>query len=216
MGSVGRQWAQASWPSTWEDRVAGWRMGASYRMDWPRKVFYSLNQTSGTLVTERQTLTQPALIGPDRSGRLLAFSAQAVNAAAQAWEFFQAGWMYCPAWHVAWLNGVGEGRQRGFASGRGLAGLDLIEVGTGDLVFCPEVLGPLGHIAAEGAGPRLAFPRFTVSPNLSLRVDQSGLYVRGAALADGWWRHGSIEPISSEGGWLFIPLGLSEEEVVVE
>lgn len=78
-----------------------------------------------------------------------------------------------------------------------------MDAGGIDVAFCPEVLGPLG---------RLVGPRFEPSPGLAVRIGARGLYVRGAAVADGWWRHGCIEPWAQDQGWLYLGFSWQMEE----
>lgn len=154
------------------------------------------------MLPERPVLGHPALIAADRSGRLIAFSDRAVNQALAVARTWRIGWLYSSHWHVAWLNGALAEGDRGYMSNRAIPGFDVMDVGESCLLYCPEVLGPLGRIV--GAGLDWENGRFEVSPGTAVQVVEAGILVRSAALADGWWRHGRIEPWSAEGGWLFI------------
>lgn len=173
-------------------------------MDWGAPSYGSqrFRQELGELkIGERPTLKSPTMIGPDRAGRLLAFSSRAVLAAMGAWRYFGLQRMASPLWYVAWLNGSSGAGSVGFASPSGVPGFDAMDLGAADMLFCPEVLGPVGRLTHAKEGGR---PRFRASPDLSVRVNPEGVFVRGAALADGWWRDGTIQPLWGGGGWLKI------------
>ncbi len=196
---------QTAWPRDWDHILAGWNEGVTYRMDWGGSSFGGRRfheDVGKSVIGERPTLQSPAMIGPDRAGRLLAFSSRAVLAAVQAWRHFDLQRMVSPVWHVAWLNGISDAGLVGFRSPSGVPGFDAMDVGTADILFCAEVLGPVGRLtghAKEGGRPR-----FWASPGLSVRVDPEGIFVRGAALADGWWHNGAVQPLKGGGGWLKI------------
>lgn len=202
-----RQDGLARWPETWAERVRGWSEGAAYRMDWPRPQAPDVQQQDAPapLVGERDPLGQPALIGPDRAGRRMAFSARAVNQARACWEHFGVHRLASQEWHISWLNGVRAGGRDGYRSPKAAPGADVMDLGDLALVFVPEVLGPLGTLSGSELN-------FSPSPGLIARPTDGGILIRGAAVLDGWWRHTFVEPFSGEEGWLFLPVPLTLEE----
>ncbi len=204
----------APWPSTWDARINGWARGLAFRVDWGPRALGPGTAPAGSpgplITTDRGVLSHPALIGPNRAGQLMAFSTNAVNQARAAWESCGMNRVYAPAWHMSWLNDLTLEGAQGFLAPWGIAGLDVVDCGQFWAVFCPEILGPLGRIA-RGQGWSKA--GFEASPGLEVRFVDSGILVRGAALLDGWWRHGTIEPYRGADGWMFVPIRSSTEEV---
>ncbi len=199
---VARREGQVPWPTRWLERIDGWVHGLSYRLDWTPWVMDSVDVLSGAtglLVPERGVLGPPALIGPSRTGALLAFSAQAVNQAKAVWELHGVSTLYSPKWHVCWLNGLQSEGVKGFLAPWGMPGLDILDCGTFQLVFCPEVLGPLARMQADDNR------QLEICADLDVRADASGLLVRGVRVFDGFWRQGRIEPANGIGGWLNLP-----------
>ncbi len=192
---------QAAWPDNWEERIRGWAQGAAYRMDWPSPALLTAVPKAQIhpLLEERPVLSQPAIIGPNRSGRLMAFSARAVNSARVVWAAYGLGVLNSESWHIAWLNGANPG-STGFRSPWAIEGLDLMDVGADTVAFTPEVLGPLGRIGPDGI--------LQPSSELSLRHGDGGTFIRGAQVFDGYWRYGYIEPFTGEEGWLFLSVRL--------
>lgn len=174
----------------------------AFRVDWARQ---GTQRGGGVgradLVPERPPLGHPALVAPAPSGKLLAFSGRAVNQAAAVLAHWQIQWLYHPAWFVSWGNGLVSHGRTGFAAGQGSPGMQWVDIGRHCLLFCAEVLGPVGK-----AELRQGVWQFTASPGLAVRAtDDGGLALRGAALADGWWRFHHIEPFAGDGGWLSLP-----------
>jgi hypothetical protein len=160
------------------------------------------------LIEERPALGHPALIGPNLSGRLLAFSARAVNHAAAVLAHWQIRWIHHPLWFVSWGNGLAEEGRIGYRSGYGSPGLQWVDVGEFCLVFCDGVLGPLGKVEWQDGTWQ-----FTASPGLDIRGGEDGTFtMRGAGVADGWWQSGRIEPFAGESGWLYRPRAWPFEE----
>ena len=203
---MGRGFHEAPWPAAWEQRAQGWDLGLAYRMDWPHQTSSRWHGSMMPLVVEDVMLGHPALIGPDYNGTLLAFSRWAVNEAWRVWKAYNLGDMMSARWHVAWLNGANPGGIPGFRSGWGIRGFDVMDVGSSQIVFHPAVLGPLGRVIpwekAEGKG---GVPLFhgvlEFSEGLETCVESDGVRIRGAALADGYWRSGRVEPWTAPGGW---------------
>lgn len=200
------------WPPLWTDRLQGWAEGAAFRVDWAREGTRrgtGAVAAGGRLVPDRPVLEHPALIGPDRAGRLLAFSGRAVNHAAMVLAHFNVRWIYHAAWYVSWGNGLWSEGVSGYVSEVGVPGFAVVDVGTSHLVYAAEVLGPLGQLEQNRAEWR-----FVASPGLEVHaINGSAVAMRGAALADGWWQHGRIQPFVGEGGWLYRPTRWPFEEV---
>lgn len=203
-----RRHGQAAWPLTWVDRMMGWREGRAFRLDWGfRPVGIADGALPSQLASSNRVLGHPALIAPDRQGRLLAFSPWAVNEAWRVWRHYDLGTIYGGPWFTAWLNGANPGGAVGVRSDCGLKGVTAIDVGPSVVLFCPEILGPLGRVVhTPGEGPPLFGGRLEVSDGIGWRVSQGVLWVRGTGLADGFWRHGRIEPWSEESGWWALPI----------
>ena len=201
-----------AWPSGWEERVRGWKQGLGFRLGWGARRVGSISPAccSGPLLAARSVLAHPALIGPNRHGRLMAFSAQAVNQARIAWDSLGIRRIYGGAWQVSWLNDVRVNGTLGFPASRGIPGLDVVDLGQQYVLFCPEVLGPLGTIPIKEGLPS----HFQPSLGLEVKFLETGIALRGAALLDGWWRSGRIVPEVGEGGWMFLPIHPLMEEVL--
>lgn len=210
-----------AWPHRWSDRLSGWAQGSVFRMDWSSP-WANLAAISDVIapspfIAAGAVLGKPALVGPDRSGHLLAFSAWAVDQAQAAWRRFQIRHMTSAKWYIGWLNGISPEGAAGYRSGLGLPGVDLMDCGEFQVLFCPEVLGPLARIDFAGGGePKntLFGGVITFSEGLQVRMADEGWYVRGAQLPDGYWRCGRVEPIVSEGGWWFLPVRPAHGEEV--
>lgn len=158
----------------------------------------TLPETTGLLVPEREVFGPPAIIAPSRGGVLLAFSARSVNQAMRVWTSLSVSTLSSPKWHVSWLNGLQSKGVKGFPAASGMPGLDMLDCGAFQLVFCPEVLGPLGLVKAHGRRP------LEVCEDLEMCSSASGLWVRGLRVFDGLWRHGRIEPASGVDGWFHL------------
>ncbi len=218
VGVRGRRFNEAPWPATWEQRLEGWDEGLAYRMDWPRHTARRQQGTMALLARGDVELGHPALIGPDYNGMLMAFSRLAVNEAWRVWKAYGLGDLASTRWHVAWLNGANPDGISGFRSGWGSWGIDVMEVGATQVLFHPAVLGPLGRVvpAAQtqgAAGVPLFNGVLVFSDGLEARVDSDGVRVRGASLADGFWRWGRIEPWTAPGGWYRLAWHLNIEGV---
>ncbi len=217
IGVRGRGFNEAPWPAAWEQRLSGWNQGLAYRMDWPHQTACRPSGDMAPLALDDVMLGHPALIGPNYAGILMAFSRWAVNEAWRVWKAYDLGDLASPRWYVAWLNGVNPDGVPGFRSGWGIRGIDVMDAGSSQVLFHPAVLGPLGRVVPAGKGS-VGIPLFdgvlSFSDGLEARADADGVWVRGAALADGYWRWGRIEPWTAPGGWYRLLWHLNIEGVV--
>jgi hypothetical protein len=187
-------------PRAWSERLEGWRDHLCYRVDWflPYGIVAPAAESPRIPLVDEPlvALGPPALIGPSRTGRLLAFSFQAVNAGYYAWQQLGLGTMFCEAWHVSFYNGLSFGTP-GFRAPVGFSGLDVMDAG-GDLVlFHPGVLGPLARIDGNGH----VDDEWEAAPGLDIRRQGQAVWVRGVQVADGFWEGGVIQPLRAEEGW---------------
>lgn len=187
-------------PLTWEGCREAWSLGEVVRLDW-RSVgaLRDVPLPQGwAYIVSPEVLTRPVVVGPTHAGRLLAFSSRSLNAALRVWDAYDLGAMASPQWYVRWLNGVSSGQFNGYPSPYGVRGITLMDCGDFQVLFCPEVLGPLGRIDRNGS---LVF-----SEELDVRYGHDGLFLRGPQLPDGYWNAGAIVPAPSDGGWWFLSL----------
>ncbi|MCL5116471.1 MAG: hypothetical protein M1272_04910 [Firmicutes bacterium] len=216
--ALSRRHGQMAWPLTWPERLEGWQEGAAFRIDWGPPRFGSVlpDREMPFLAVPDAVLGHPAVIAPDRRGRLLAFSPWAVNEAMRGWRAYGIGHLFSPEWHVHWLNGINPSGRSGYISAHGVPGLSFMDLGDEVVFFCPEVLGPLGRVVMgeAGEGPRLFGGRVEFSESLAWQIAEDGLYLRGTTLADGFWHHGRIEPLTGEQGWYRLPVGGPIQEEV--
>jgi len=200
---------ERAWPRTWGERRSGWQGGAIFRLDWATSAAAIDEDTSPEApLADRPVLGDPALVGRDRSGRLLAFSARAVLEAYEGFQSWGIRTFYHRRWYVSWLNGSRATGTAGYASELAVPGLEVMEGNGIALAFCPEVLGPLGRVVRDGWDTHLL-----LGPGLQGRTVDRGILLRGAALADGYWRGGLIEPWPAfPEGWCWLPIRIEIRE----
>ncbi len=180
-----------------------------FRLDWVANAGVAVGDRPlpDRLPVPDVALEQAALVARDFSGALMAFSPWAVNEAWHMWRLFQIRRLMSSLWFVNWLNDAEEGGSAGVQAPVGMFGAQVMAVGDRLVVFSPRVLGPLGHLVADGSGPRLGEGLvLEVAENLAWRVAKGYLQVRGAQVMDGYWRHGYVEPWTPEGGWCPLPI----------
>ncbi|NMP23045.1 hypothetical protein [Sulfobacillus harzensis] len=207
-----RRHGQAAWPLTWSARIRGFQEGVAFRLDWVPNAGVAVadEPIPERIAAPQVALERMALIAPDWEGQLLAFSPWAVNEALRAWRALRIRRMESALWFVNWLNEASSSGGVGVHAGIGVRGAVAMALGTTTILFCPPVLGPLGVLRTDGNG-------FSVGPGRMLElvdglagsVEDGHLRVRGAQLADGFWRHGFVKPWSESGGWWRLPIHVS-------
>lgn len=188
----------AAWPLTWSERLAGWAEGVAFQLTWGHDPgAFEADAGWPDALPSRPVLGHPAVIAPDWAGELLAFSVQAVVEARQAWSASGLSRVADECWFTTWLNGAVPDGAFGAKAPHGVPGARTILAPDRVILFTPRILGPLGWWERKQGAWTWSF-----SPSVDGRIlDGRTLVVRGGALADGYWRHGRIEPLRAEHGW---------------
>lgn len=210
------------WPLSWSERLEGWRSGQTLRVDWASR---QAGVAIGDVLQYREfpeptvELGTPALVGPNRQGRLLAFSLRAVQCAMKAWEAFGIHLVYGIGWHVSWLNQRFPKGCLGVPANIGAWGLDVVQCGPSYLLFTPEVLGPIARILPASDGQW----QWEWAQALSGRIGDRVLWIRAPQVLDGYWKAGRVEPVASQNGWMRLAvqwpdewMGFVNDDIVTE
>lgn len=184
------------WPRDWTDRAAGWLAGVIFRVDRPGA---SVPWAADLLAQWPKGGPSPddlALLVPDRTGRLWAYSHRAVFMAARSWEYWQLGRVFDRRNRMRWLNGFPgtPGRLVAASVPSPVSGFDAVSAGGRVVLFHPRLLGPVAVFDPDQT-------TLAPSPGVVLEFAGDHFRARGEIVPDGLWHNMRVEPIVALNGW---------------